>query len=102
MIEAFGDYHRIFWNCQIFAKCFLEVICEEPADFDAWTTAAASNLVAPLSAPSIPLPLLQFIATLRYCITRSGLMVVPLCFCGHQSDSDHSNDQTILSYAGIP
>src|SRR5208282_1551833 len=99
MIEAFGNYHRIFWNCQIFAKCFLKVICEEPAEFDAWTIAEASNLVAPLSAPSIPLPFLQSITTLRCTITRSGLMVVPLCFCGHQSHSDHSKDQTILSYA---
>ena len=53
MIKAFGDYHRIFWNCQTFAKCFLKVICEEPAEFDAWTIAEASNLVA----PPIPLPL---------------------------------------------
>jgi len=52
MIKAFGDYHCIFWNCQTFAKCFLKVICEEPAEFDAWTIAEASNLVA----PPIPLP----------------------------------------------
>jgi len=22
MIDEFGDYHRVFWNCQTFAKCY--------------------------------------------------------------------------------
>jgi hypothetical protein len=26
LIEAFGDYHRLFWNCQVFAECFLRII----------------------------------------------------------------------------
>jgi hypothetical protein len=26
LIEAFGNYHRLFWNCQVFAKCFLYCI----------------------------------------------------------------------------
>jgi hypothetical protein len=26
LIEAFGDYHRLFWNCQMFANCFLRII----------------------------------------------------------------------------
>ena len=26
LIEAFGNYHRLFWNCQVFADCFLELI----------------------------------------------------------------------------
>jgi len=26
LIRAFGDYHRLFWNCQVFAKCFLRLI----------------------------------------------------------------------------
>ena len=57
MIEAFGDYHRVFWNCQTFAKCFLQVICEEStASFDAWTIADTSNLVS----PSSPRPFLFF------------------------------------------
>ena len=25
VINAFGDYHRLFWNCQVFAECFLRV-----------------------------------------------------------------------------
>jgi len=45
MIEAFGNYHRVFWNCQTFAKCFLQVICEKRASFDAWTLGDAADLV---------------------------------------------------------
>lgn len=26
LIEAFGSYHRLFWNCQVFADCFLYLI----------------------------------------------------------------------------
>jgi|SRR5277367_3166098 hypothetical protein len=26
LIKAFGDYHRLFWNCQVFAECFLRII----------------------------------------------------------------------------
>ncbi len=26
LIDAFGDYHRLFWNCQVFAECFLRII----------------------------------------------------------------------------
>jgi hypothetical protein len=59
MIKAFGDYHRVFWNCQTFATCFLKVICEEPASFDALTAADASNLVY---LPIVPLPLSLCIA----------------------------------------
>ena len=47
MVEAFGDYHRVFWNCQTFAKCFLQIICGKPATFDAWTLADATTLVCP-------------------------------------------------------
>jgi hypothetical protein len=25
-IKAFGDHHRLFWNCQVFANCFLRII----------------------------------------------------------------------------
>ncbi len=54
MITAFGDYHRVFWNCQSFAKCFLHVICgpEASAKFDAWTLSDASNMV--FIAPQTP------------------------------------------------
>ena len=47
MINVFGDYHRVFWNCQTFAKCFLSVICQDgAASFDSWTLADKSNLVS--------------------------------------------------------
>jgi hypothetical protein len=26
LIKAFGDYHRLFWNCQTFANCYLRII----------------------------------------------------------------------------
>jgi hypothetical protein len=26
LMKAFGDYHRLFWNCQIFANCYLRII----------------------------------------------------------------------------
>ena len=26
MIQAFGNYHLVFWNCQMFAKCYLSII----------------------------------------------------------------------------
>ena len=45
MIEQFGNYHRVFWNCQTFAKCFLRVITGDfNAKFDNWTTADTSRL----------------------------------------------------------
>jgi hypothetical protein len=34
MIDEFGDYHRVFWNCQTFAKCYLRVITQERCSFD--------------------------------------------------------------------
>lgn len=47
LIAAFGDYHRIFWNCQTFAKVFLRVICGQPeADFGHWTSTDTTKLVA--------------------------------------------------------
>jgi hypothetical protein len=54
MIEAFGDYHRVFWNCQTFAKCYLEVICGKTAraNFDTWTLSDTSNMV-PLPSLSL-------------------------------------------------
>lgn len=44
MIEAFGNYHLIFWNCQMFAKCYLSVITDDVAVFDEWTSADVTNL----------------------------------------------------------
>jgi len=55
MIDAFGDYHRVFWNCQTFAKCYLQVICDEEASakFDAWTASDTSNMVLTTFIPDI-------------------------------------------------
>jgi len=45
MIAHFGNYHRVFWNCQTFAKCFLRVITGNiGADFDDWTVGDTSRL----------------------------------------------------------
>jgi hypothetical protein len=33
MIDAFGNYHVVFWNCQMFAKCYLRVITGSEAAF---------------------------------------------------------------------
>jgi hypothetical protein len=47
MVDEFGDYHRLFWNCQTFAKCFLQVLCgpQASAKFSSWTMAETSNMV---------------------------------------------------------
>ena len=45
MIREFGSYHRVFWNCQTFAKCYLRVITgKTDADFNDWTLADTSRL----------------------------------------------------------
>jgi len=45
MIDEFGNYHRVFWNCQTFAKCYLRVITgDKDADFESWTSADTSRL----------------------------------------------------------
>lgn len=45
MIREFGNYHRVFWNCQTFAKCYLRVITgDHDAKFDSWTAADTSRL----------------------------------------------------------
>ena len=31
MIKAFGNHHIVFWNCQMFAKCYLRVIAGSDA-----------------------------------------------------------------------
>jgi hypothetical protein len=58
MIEAFGNYHIVFWNCQMFAKCYLRVITGSDAAFSQWTSADVTNLflctfVFPSSSASI-------------------------------------------------
>ena len=44
MIDQFGNYHRVFWNCQMFARCYLRVITGNDAVFDEWTSADVTNL----------------------------------------------------------
>ena len=34
MITEFGSYHRVFWNCQMFARCYLRVITQDRCDFN--------------------------------------------------------------------
>ena len=53
--REFGSYHLIFWNCQIFAKCFLRVITGDDAVFDQWTSADVTNLF--LCALILPAPI---------------------------------------------
>lgn len=56
MIDAFGDYHLVFWNCQMFAKCFLRVISEDiGATFDQWTSADITDLFLCALVISAPL-----------------------------------------------
>ena len=45
MIREFGNYHKVFWNCQTFAKCYLRVITgDHKAKFDNWTSADTTRL----------------------------------------------------------
>lgn len=45
MIQEFGSYHKVFWNCQTFAKCYLRVITgNRQANFANWTAADTSRL----------------------------------------------------------
>jgi hypothetical protein len=37
MVKAFGSYHRVFWNCQHFARLYLSVITDGKSKFDEWT-----------------------------------------------------------------
>ena len=55
MIDAFGNYHVVFWNCQMFAKCYLRVITGSEAAFTQWTSADVTNLF--LCALVVPMPL---------------------------------------------
>jgi len=55
MVEEFGNYHALFWNCQIYAQCYLRVITDNDATFDRWTSADMTNLF--LCALVIPAPL---------------------------------------------
>jgi hypothetical protein len=43
MIEAFGNFHIVFWNCQLFAKCYLRVVTGSDTAFSQWTSADVTN-----------------------------------------------------------
>ena len=53
LIEAFGDYHSLFWNCQTFAKIFLKVICRPPVEAGSWTSADTTYLVCHRNEPNL-------------------------------------------------
>jgi hypothetical protein len=55
MIKAFGNYHFVFWNCQMFAKCYLRVITGSDTAFTQWTSADVTNLF--LCAFVVPFPI---------------------------------------------
>jgi hypothetical protein len=52
MITAFRDYHRVFWNCQTFTKCFLE----KPVSSDTLTFGKASDLICTPFSLLLPFP----------------------------------------------
>jgi len=43
--ERLGGYHVIFWNCQVFTKLFLELICQEKINFGMLTALDMTCLV---------------------------------------------------------
>ena len=43
--EEIGEYHVIFWNCQLFAQIFLKVLCKEDIDFGTWNAAQVVRMV---------------------------------------------------------
>ena len=57
MIKTFGSYHLIFWNCQMFAKCYLHIITGDDAVFTQWTSADVTNLF--LCALVVPIPVVS-------------------------------------------
>jgi hypothetical protein len=55
MIKAFGSYHRVFWNCQHFARLYLSVITDGVGKFDEWTLSQTSNLFLCAFVVTIPI-----------------------------------------------
>jgi len=43
LIKAFGSYHRVFWNCQHFARLYLKVITDGLGAFEEWTLSQTLN-----------------------------------------------------------
>jgi len=54
MIKAFGSYHRLFWNCQHFARLYLSIITGGQGKFDEWTLSQTSNLFLCAFVVTIP------------------------------------------------
>ena len=54
MITAFGSYHRVFWNCQHFARLYLDVITDGQAKFEEWTLGETSTLFLCAFVVTIP------------------------------------------------
>jgi hypothetical protein len=44
LIEAFGSYHRVFWNCQHFARLYLHAITNGEGKFEEWTLGQTTQL----------------------------------------------------------
>ena len=71
MIKAFGSYHRVFWNCQHFARLYLHVITDGKAKFEEWTLGKTSNLFLCAFVVTIPTA-----ATLKNLETRRAKGII--------------------------
>ena len=89
MIEAFGSYHQVLWNCQHFARLSLKVITDGASAFEEWTSSQASNL-----------SLYAFIVTTPIAVTNSTVELQKakriLEQFPYDGSSDSKNDQLIL------
>ena len=89
LVQAFGSYHRVFWNCQNFAKLYLRIITEESdVNFDDWTFADTSRMF--MCAFLITSPLATTNKVIEHKRTRSLLEEFPST--GHAGD-----EQSILN-----
>jgi hypothetical protein len=65
LIDAFGDYHRLFWNCQVFAESFLRLITENKnSGFGRWTGSILNSYGRCTSVDASQLFLCAFVVTL--------------------------------------
>jgi hypothetical protein len=87
MIKAFGSYHRVFWNCQHFARLYLLVITDGKGKFDEWTLSQTSNLFLCAFVVTIPLA-----ATNKTIETKKAKEII----ARYPITSTAVNEQTIL------
>jgi hypothetical protein len=87
MIKAFGSYHRVFWNCQHFARLYLSVITDGGSKFDEWTLSQTSNLFLCAFVITIPIA-----ATNKTIETAKAREIV----ARYLSSSTAVNEQTTL------